>query len=284
MTKIIYNCPAKINLSLKLIGKTSDGYHELESLFAFLDLNDQLEVQESSQFKIEIDGEFSHLIDPKNNLLTIILDYFSHKFHISKNLHIKLTKNIPVGGGLGGGSSNAAYFMRALNEIFQLHLSKKQLQEISLNFGSDIAFLLENQASLIRGRGEIIKNFPHFSPISALLVNPKINISTKEIFTNFDEKFSAKKSDEEILRSSVFDLIKNSQNDLEKPAIKSSPIIKEILDNLTKNQALFAKMSGSGASCFAIFENEEKLQNAEMFFRQNFPLFFIKKIKILSHV
>ena len=88
--------PAKINLSLKITGKNNQGYHELESLFAFLDLSDDLEVKLSHNFKLEINGKFSHLIDQENNLFTQILDYFSQEFSISKNLHIKLEKNIPV--------------------------------------------------------------------------------------------------------------------------------------------------------------------------------------------
>lgn len=138
----IYTCPAKINLFLKVTGKRNDGYHELESLLAFLDLADVLEVKKNAEFELEIDGEFAEFLDQKNNLFTKIIDFFVAEFHIEKNLHIKITKNIPVGGGLGGGSSNAAYFMKALNEIFSLQLSKEKLQEISLNFGSDIAFFL----------------------------------------------------------------------------------------------------------------------------------------------
>ena len=116
-------------------------------------------VQKSDEFKLEIVGEFAGEIDKKNNLFTKILDFFVQEFQISKNLHIKITKNIPVGAGLGGGSSDAAFFMRALNEIFSLNLSVERLQKISLRFGSDIAFLLQNQAAIVKGRGEEITKF-----------------------------------------------------------------------------------------------------------------------------
>ncbi|MBM5782945.1 MAG: 4-(cytidine 5'-diphospho)-2-C-methyl-D-erythritol kinase, partial [Pelagibacterales bacterium] len=232
-------CPAKINLFLKITGK-KDNYHELESLFAFLDLADELLVEKSEKFSLEISGEFSDLVDEKDNLFTKILNHFVEKFAISSNLKIKIVKNIPVGAGLGGGSSNAAFFMKALNEIFVLNLTIAEMQEISLNFGSDIAFLLQNKASIVRGRGEIITNYLEFATIPALLINPKIFISTTKIFQDFDGNFSAKIDDSELLKQDVLKLTKNLENDLEKPAILNAKIIGEILKNLKSNKAKIA--------------------------------------------
>ena len=275
--------PAKINLSLKITGKNNQGYHELESLFAFLDLSDDLEVKLSHNFKLEINGKFSHLIDQENNLFTQILDYFSQEFSISKNLHIKLEKNIPVGAGLGGGSSNAAYFMKALNDIFNLKLSKIQLQKISLNFGSDIAFFFEDQASIIKGRGEIINNYPEFKDFSILLINPKITLSTKEVFENFNNSFSDKTPSNILLKANLKDLTK-IKNDLENSSIKIEPIIKTILDNLISEKARLAKMSGSGSTCFGIFDNDKDLETAKINLRKKFPNFFIQRVKVISKI
>jgi 4-diphosphocytidyl-2-C-methyl-D-erythritol kinase len=275
--------PAKINLFLKLLEKKSDGFHELESLFAFLDLTDDLEVKKSDKFKLEISGEFAEFLDPKKNLFTKILDFFVSEFHIDKNLHIKIQKNIPVAAGLGGGSSNAACFMKILNEIFSLNLSKIELQKISLNFGSDIAFFFENHTSIIRGRGEKIKNFLSFNPILTLLINPKIELSTKEIYEKFDGKFSTEISNEKIEKTAIFDLIKNLPNDLEKPAIATLPLISEILSELRNFGADFAKMSGSGATCFGTFSDEETLESARKNLAEKFPKFFVKKAKILCN-
>jgi len=277
-------CPAKINLFLKVTGKRFDGFHELESLFAFSDLADDLLVKKSDKFELEIAGEFAAAIDPKNNLFTKILDFFADEFCVSKNLHIKIVKNIPVGAGLGGGSSDAAYFLHALNDIFSLNLSVGELQKISLNFGSDIAFLLGNQAAIVKGRGEKIENFSAFAPLSALLINPKIAVSTAEIFAKFNQEFSPQTTTQNLLQRDVFDLLKNFSNDLQEPAIASLPAISEILKNLENCGAKIAKMSGSGASCFAIFESEKDLDLAESFFENKFPSFFVKKVKILSNV
>jgi 4-diphosphocytidyl-2-C-methyl-D-erythritol kinase len=275
-------CPAKINLFLKVLGKGSDGYHKLESLFAFTDLVDELEVVKSEQFNIEISGEFAQLLDPKKNLFLTIFKYFSEEFNIDDNLHIKVKKNIPIGGGLGGGSSNAASFMMALNNIFELNLSKERLQEISLKFGSDIAFFFEDRASIIKGRGEKIDNFPEFKALSALLVNPKIHLSTGDIFDNLGQNYSDEIDTAKLLKRDVFDLTESLANDLEASAIRAAPDIKVIIENLKNNGAEISKMSGSGSSCFGVFLNEDDLEHALDFFTEKFPDFFVRKIKICS--
>ncbi len=283
MNSVTFKCPAKINLFLKVTGKTIDGYHELESLFAFLDLYDILTIKKSSHFNIKIDGEFAANISPQHIIFNDIIKYFRQKFSISENIEISLTKNIPVGAGLGGGSSDAAYFMKGLNQLFSLNLSNTDLQKISLNFGSDIAFLLQNEASIVRGRGEKIINYKKFKPISALLINPNISLSTKEVFSAFCKNFSHKLNDEVILNHEIYKLLE-LENDLEEPAIKALPVIKEIIDFLKNNQAKIVKMSGSGASCFAIFDDEIKERNTLSLIKKTYPQFFAKQVNILPNV
>lgn len=272
-------CPAKINLFLKVVGKRADGFHELESLFAFTDLFDELSVEVSDNFSLEISGEFARFVDQRNNLFVKILDFFSREFDVPKNLKIKIVKNIPVGSGLGGGSSNAAYFIKALNEIFSLNLDKKSLQEISLKFGSDIAFFFEDNASIVTGRGEVIENFSEFSPIMALLIHPKIGLSTKVVFQKLAGNFSQKITESKLRKMSIEDLL-SLPNDLEQPAIATLSVIEEIIDQLKESGANFAKMSGSGSACFGVFFDEEKLAQAEAKCAKKFPNFFRKKITI----
>lgn len=279
------HCPAKINLCLKLLSKRPDGYHALESLFALLDIADELTVDCSqSALQLDISGPYAAYIDPKNNLLTQILDYFHTHFQISKNLHVSLTKNIPVGAGLGGGSSNAAFFMTALNTLFSLNLSKERLQEISLHFGSDIAFFFEGKACIVKGRGEVIEPFPAFQPIAALLVNPNIHLSTKDIFARFDGNFSAEIATSTLLQKDVLELVRELPNDTEKTAIANAPIIGDMLQDMLNQHADIAKMSGTGSTCFAIFKDEDALEMAARNLRQKYPDFLIRKTKIMSHV
>ncbi len=270
-------CPAKINLFLKVTGRRADGFHELESLFVFADLFDELSVEVSEKFSLEILGEFAGFVDQENNLFVKILNFFTREFGVTKNLKIKIVKNIPVGSGLGGGSSNAAYFIQALNEIFALNLDKESLQKISLRFGSDIAFFFEDRASIVAGRGEIIENYSEFKPIPTLLLHPKIGLSTKEVFQKLAGDFSEKIGLEKLRKMSIEDFL-NLPNDLEFPAVSALPLIGEIIDQLEKSGADFAKMSGSGSACFGVFSDKEKLLAAEKKMAKKFPNFFCKGI------
>ncbi len=279
------NCPAKINLFLNITNKRPDGFHELQSLVTKINLFDELSVEKSTKFSLEIDGEFANFIDINDNLFTKILDYFVKNFHIDNNVKILLQKNIPVGAGLGGGSSNGAYFIKILNEIFYLKLSKKAMQKISLNFGSDIAFFFENEPCLMSGRGEFLSPIPQFKndlkKLKILLINPKIHLSTKEIFQDFAQKnykFSEIFSERIFLKKSLQEILTIFNNDLEETAITKAPLISEILQNLRKFSPICTKMSGSGSSCFAIFDDEKNLQKNYEFFIQNFPDFFVKKV------
>jgi 4-diphosphocytidyl-2-C-methyl-D-erythritol kinase len=279
------NCPAKINLFLNITNKRPDGFHELQSLVTKINLFDELSVEKSAKFSLEISGEFANFIDINDNLFIKIFNYFVKNFHIDNNVKIILQKNIPVGAGLGGGSSNGAYFIKILNEIFYLKLSKKTMQKISLNFGSDIAFFFENGPCLMSGRGEFLSPIPQFKnnlkKLKILLINPKIHLSTKEIFQDFAQKnykFSEIFSEKIFLKKSLQEILTIFNNDLEETAITKEPMISEILQNLRKFSPICAKMSGSGSSCFAIFDDEKNLQKNYEFFIQNFPDFFVKKV------
>ena len=286
--------PAKVNLFLKITAIRDDGYHELYSLFAFLDLADCLEISKSDHFSLSFDGEFAANLarNPKDNILTKTIDLFHQQFGISRNLAIKLTKNIPIGSGLGGGSSDSASLMMALNQIYNLNLSKDQLIEISLKLGSDIAFFLQDRACLIAGRGEIMLKSYDFEPIPVLIINPKISISTKEVYQRFDRQFRGKATDKVIfeqnvknfLSNDIFNLIKNIDNDLLNPAVTIVAKIKEILSAITRqNGCQLAKMSGSGASCFGVFLKDKDLDLAYNNLIKVFPSYFIIRSKIYSN-
>ncbi len=279
---------AKINLFLKVTAIRSDNYREIESVFAFLDLYDNLTVEKSDKFSFEINGPYASQLDTKNNIITKILNYFVDNFSknsdISKNISIKLTKTIPIGAGLGGGSSNAAYFMRALNKIYSLNLSKEELQKISLNFGSDIAFFFEDKASIVKGRGEIIENYKKFLPIDILLINPQINLSTAQVFAGFDNNFEKKINTQTLQKMDVFELLKNFPNNLTQSACNLAWQVSKILLEMQNQKAQISKMSGSGSTCFAIFENQKQLDDAYQNCLRIFPDYLVTKTKILSYV
>jgi len=292
--------PAKINLFLKILNTREDGLHDLSSLMVLIDIFDEIYIEKSDRFSLEISGEFANLVNIKDNLFITILEYFQQHFAISNNLKIKLIKNIPVGAGLGGGSSNACQFMIILNEIFNLNLSKSQLQKISFNFGCDIAFFFENSPQIIAKKGdELIKYPQEISQLLGILIYPQINLSTKEVFNKFDlEKkiFDQNQNSHNSIFSnnSAIDLLENQisnlsinqilelPNDLENPAFKIAPIISEIKNNLNLNGAKISKMSGSGSSVFGIFDNQNSLQIAYENLKKIYPDFFVKRISLIA--
>ncbi len=287
---ITKSCPAKINLFLKVINKRCDGYHNLLSVITKINLCDQLSVGISDHFSLKIFGQFENLINPKNNLLTSILNYFQEKYSITNNLKIILEKNIPVGAGLGGGSSDACSFMKILNEIFNLNLTKSELQKISLNFGSDIAFFFEETTQMVMNRGETLHDYNDLEKLEIVLIYPQINLSTKKIFqdyakhnlnhlqlinakNNFLE--SANNFSNTLSQQQIFDL----ENDLEKIAVIHAPIIQEIKDNMQNLGSINCKMSGSGSAVFAIYANFNEAQMAFKKLQEIYPNFFIKYLQ-----
>jgi 4-diphosphocytidyl-2-C-methyl-D-erythritol kinase len=292
--------PAKINLFLKVLNTRDDGFHDLSSLMILINIFDEIFVEKSDKFFLEISGEFANLVNIKHNLFITILDYFQQHFAVSNNLKIKLVKNIPVGAGLGGGSSNACQFMIILNEIFNLNLSKSQLQKISFNFGCDIAFFFENSPQIIAKKGdELIKYPQEISQLLGILIYPQINLSTKEVFNKFDLEKKIFNQDQNSHNSifsnnSAIDLLENQisnlsinqilelPNDLENPAFKIAPIIGEIKNNLNLNGAKISKMSGSGSSVFGIFDNQNSLQIAYENLKKIYPDFFVKRISLIA--
>ena len=304
--------PAKINLFLKVKDLREDGYHNLESLMAFVNIYDEISVEKSQKFSLEITGEFAKFIDINNNLFLTILNYFQHNYAISNNLKIKIVKNIPVGAGLGGGSSNACYFMKILNEIFNLKLTKQKLQKISFNFGCDIAFFFEDCAQILSGKGEDLLDYNNFTTFEALLIYPQINLSTKQVFLefsksknsnknpdkNFDKNFDLqnnqiKKIDQKInflntnytiadLKNLSINQILQLPNDLQEPAIAIAGVILEIIENVKKFNPQFVKMSGSGSTIFAIFKDSSSLKNAHQNLQKIYANFYIKNVKILQ--
>lgn len=271
--------PAKINLFLRVVGRRDDGFHDIESLFAYLDLYDQMSFEFTNSFELLIEGQFAPMLKGRSKLLLDIFLFFKEKFNLKNSFRISLIKNIPVGGGLGGGSSNAASLIKAINHMFELELSKEELQKISLEFGSDIPFFFEDHACFVGGRGEKLKplNLSQ-SEIDCIIVNPFIESSTANIFKRFSNlgKFSSKLLSNPNLQDS-FEL----KNDLETMAVAAIPAISLILQEMKNLGAKYAKMSGSGSTCFAIFDNQRSLDESIISLRRIFPSFFIQQSKIL---
>jgi len=254
---------------------------------SFIDLYDYMKInitQSSTNSDISINTISDLDINDinSNNILYKIHRYFADNYPIKYNFKIDLYKNIPLGSGLGGASTNAAQFMRFLNKICNLKISNSQLQKISFNFGSDIAFFLNNYSSIVRECGNISTYYSNSSKQDILLIYPNINISTAKIFSLFGNKFSSKTSDNSINNCNQLELVANFKNDLENIVLENYPEIYEFRNYFLELDPDILKMSGSGSSFFAIFKNNKLLNNALININSKYPDFLVRKCQILK--
>ena len=260
-----YFAPAKINLCLKIGKKRPCGYHELASVVGFTEFGDTINIQLSDFDELILSGRFSADIKTKSsdNLVMKSLNALRNLSHYIPPLKITIDKQIPVGGGLGGGSSDAATIFLALNKIFELNLSEENLIKIALKIGSDIPVCLNRNFMLMGGIGEQIN--PLFEldiPKYIVLTNPGFTADTKKVFEEFDKNITERKIEYIPKESGIKQLLYNG-NDLEPFAINIYPEIKKLLytmNNLYPKKNPFGsiaiQMSGSGSSCFSLFEDK----------------------------
>ena len=256
--------PAKINLFLRICGKTDAGYHLLDSTIIFTRFGDHLTIEPANDDQLAIIGEFaSRLESADDNLVMTALNGFRAAGGVIGGLSITLAKNIPVGAGLGGGSADAAAFLRAVNALSSMPLGKDALYHLAASLGADVPVCLAGGCQRIAGIGETMTPIDLDFAGAILLVNPRIPLSTKEVFTRFTGPISG-------FAGSVSNLdaagMVELGNDLTATAIELAPAINNCLDRLAGLKgAITAAMSGSGASCFALFDH---IDNAEIAARQ----------------
>ena len=250
---------AKINLTLRVLGKSETGFHLIESITAFSDFGDEVEIfTNSSRDQLEISGPFSKDLEG-DNIVVKALESFRKETIWTQPITIKIFKQIPVAAGLGGGSADAACVLKMLNLLApKARVSEEKMGEIGLNLGSDVPACLSGKTLKMEGRGEKLSIIGRIPNMPILLVNPNIRLSTKAVFETFSKKGLFKPTDENanVDVEKIFKGIGcNTPNDLIDPAIKLAPVIQEVLFVLRKLKGIkTVGMSGSGATCFALFE------------------------------
>jgi len=274
---------AKLNLFLDILRKRDDGFHEVETIIAPISLVDNLifRLTDKSEVKIYCTSD---TLQESENIIYKIACFLKDTYNVKNGVEIKLKKNIPLAAGLGGGSSNAAVTIQVLNSIWKLNLSRADMHNIVLLFGSDINFFLENDTALMKGRGEIIREtFPAPYIENILLVNPGIEIASRNAYS-----WSVIDEPHENMRSAMITALNNNNievicsnlhNGLEKGVFAHYPILQEIKAQLLKLGAMGSLMSGSGATVFGIFTSREKLINAEKYFKKYKYWLFETKIE-----
>lgn len=257
------NC--KINLGLQILNKREDGFHNLETVFYPIPLRDALEVIRLTDDKTVANVNFKSTGltiegDSHNNLCIKAYDLLKKDFPALPSIQMHLHKTIPMGAGLGGGSSDGAFALKLLNEKFQLGLSIQQLINYALQLGSDCPFFIINKPAFATGRGEVLEEIPpDLSAYHFAIVNPGIHVNTGWAFSSLNLSDSPKRPD---LRSIIQQPISTWKdqliNDFEEPVSKAHPEIASIKQQLYDAGALYASMSGSGSTVFGIFSREQK--------------------------
>jgi len=255
--------PAKINLNLSIIGQRDDGYHTLDTLIAFTKWGDEITIKPSMNFSFTADGPYATIFTDdllstnrdSSNLITKAVYLMADKAKCDPKVHVHITKNIPSGYGLGGGSSNAATVMKALNDLWDIGLNMDDFCDIGIHLGAELPVCLHARPCRVTGIGEVIQPTSIEKPLQILIVWPDDHLLTKDVFKCFDRNdFS----------SSDY----TKKNHLTDAAISLCPEIKEILDNLNNcEECDFAQMSGSGSACFGVFNTIESAEKAQSNFK-----------------
>ncbi len=254
------NC--KINLGLSIVQKREDGFHDLETAFYPVKFHEALEAISSSIPEKEIAYSSSGIKiegTDENNLCVRAFQLIKKDFPELPSIKLHLHKAIPSGAGLGGGSADAAFTLKLLNEKFQLNIPEQQLINYATQLGSDCPFFIINQPCFATGRGEILQKINvDLSGFKIALINPGIHINTAWAFTQLTPQRPAI-SIKEIILQPIVTWKENLKNDFEKPIFDAHPEIKTIKEKLYKMGALYTSMSGSGSTVFGIFDKEISL-------------------------
>jgi len=254
------NC--KINLGLNIIGKRNDGFHNIETVFYPISVYDALEVvtanEESGTTQFSKTGETVQG-EAASNLCLKAYELLVRDFPGLPAIRMHLHKSIPVGAGLGGGSSDAAFTLKLLNGMFNLGLSQEGLREYALTLGSDCPFFVLNKPSFASGRGEVLNELSlELSQFKFVIVNPGIHINTTEAFLAI-KLTPHSKSIKQIIQQSVESWRIELKNDFEETVFEKHPAIRQVKDDLYIAGAIYASMSGTGSTVYGMFQKDKEV-------------------------
>ena len=271
--------PAKINLFLDVLSKENDGFHNIKSILTLIDLHDEIIIKESASLNINFSGEFSNEINQNN--IQILFDFLIKKNFIKSDKYsINITKNIPVGAGLGGGSSNIAAILNFL--CYKKIIKYNESLNIARELGSDIEFFFDTAPAIIIGKGNVLRRINTFKEFYLLLVYPNFTLSTEKVYRNnsqFDTENQIALDKEDYDFDNIMQL---SSNSLQAAAIGLCPDIKYIIDKLASMKgSLYSRMTGSGSCCFAVFDEKDLAQEAANTLKRHYPDWWIYQSKII---
>jgi 4-diphosphocytidyl-2-C-methyl-D-erythritol kinase len=246
---------AKINLGLYVVARRPDGYHDIETVFCRIGIADYVTFAPSPDIHVTCsspDAPAGAL-----NICHVAAHRLQERYHITAGVHIHITKNIPVGAGLGGGSADAALVLRELPGFWGCSPDSTDLARIALEIGSDVPFFLGNDAAVGRGRGEILEHFHLDIPYTILVCNPNIHVATAWAYSRITPGRPGKPDDlRSIITAGMHDpglLRAHLRNDFEEVVFEAHPEVRTIKERMLQAGAVFALMSGSGSTVYAFF-------------------------------
>ena len=277
--------PAKLNLYLHVTGRRDDGYHELDSLVTFAALADRLEIAPAGALHLSVTGPFAPGLDADDNLAARAATALAERLGRPAGVRIALEKRIPVAAGLGGGSADAAAVLRGLARLWRLDAGHAgALRETALALGADVPVCLESGAAYLAGIGEVLSAPPRLPPCAALLVNPGVPVPTGPVFAARRGPFSDPARFEEGTADApaLAALLAARRNDLEQPALAQVPAIGRVLQRLAAAPGcLLARMSGSGGTCFGLFEDEATAARAASAIGRDHPTWWLHPTRLV---
>lgn len=248
---------AKVNLFLEVLGKREDGYHAIHSFFIPITLTDRITFEKSAIIELDTDNTID--CNPHDNLVWKAAMLLKQEFGINQGAKIRLEKNIPFGAGLGGGSSDAAFTLKALNSFWNINTTDEHLMELAEKIGSDCPFFIKNKPALVTGRGEHVENIEFTLTSSILIVCPSTHISTPEAY----RMLGFADSSALLTHSCIVSDFSTYRNDFEKEIFKKHTFLQDIKNTLLNSGAYYSGMSGSGSTIFGLFEDSIKVKNAQ---------------------
>ena len=289
--RIICRSPAKINLALHVTGQREDNYHLIDTLVVFTAFGDELVLSCPDNIEhdqLQLSGPFCHALPDNGDNLVLRAVAGLRELLLSRGVNapavrIELQKNLPISSGIGGGSANAAASLRGLSRLWNIS-DDGLIQEVAVKLGADIPMCIKSRTLRARGIGEQLERLAGNTDFHLLLVNPGVSIATMDVFRSLNRKDNSPIVFPETNSMPSIEMMSNYRNDLQEPAIISAPIILTVLNEMNALPAIrFCRMSGSGATCFGIFDTPEAAENAAQILATEHPDWWIKPTRLINN-
>ncbi len=279
--------PAKLNLYLHVLGRMDNGYHDLDSLIAFADIGDEIKISPSADFEFEVSGPFAAAFSAKemdasphsSNIVVKAVWAMARAAKRAPNFKVTLEKNLPMGAGIGGGSSDAAALIWGLCELWDIPRNAPFLLPLMMQLGADVPVCLNCQSAQVRGAGEKILQGPDFDEVPIVMIYPGKHCSTPAVFKHFGGEFLPAVDVPERFESfeALIEFLRGTSNSLSLPASDHVPDIENVLNALNaENACALARMTGSGSSCFGLFKTMKDAQKTAARLEADNPDWWVK--------